>query len=1839
MSRNIDNRVVHMKFDHADFMKNAQQAFDSLGNIDNAIKGMTGGPLDSIAGNVDKVNSKMGVFGVVAATALNRATNSAIDFGSKMVTSVMDPLTEGGKKRALNIEQAKFQFKGLKMDVEAAMEDAYYGVKDTAYGLDEAAVAAAQFGASGVEMGDDMKAALRGISGVAAMSGSTYTDVSSIFTKVAGQGRLMGDDLLRLSSRGINAAATLAKEMGTSEQAVREMVTKGEIDFNTFSNAMNNAFGDHATSANETYTGALSNMRAALSRVGAEFYTIRHENHRQLFNALIPVIDAVGEALEPVIELYRKFSEASTARNVSFIGKLVEPIRSLRPIIETAVNVIINLREAFGNLIAPIKDAFKNVFDFGESTFSLSAAINNVLAYFERFTRALAENQAVGKAVGVIFTILFTAIRAVGTAIAAAVGAVVLFAGKIRDAWNAVQQFLWPLQNIRAAVERVAASFKMLDFNTLDGWKEGLSLLSTGISDIFTTMVRSVRQSLDNLVEGFKDTEFFKKYEESLEKIIETYRRVSDWLIEFGNRLRVSSEDVSSVGTAFAEMGTSIWNALGALWTWLSNTFGPGIALIFGKIAELGGEGIEWLSWDRILKGFDIALVAAIAYGIKDIIDTFTAPIAALTDIGTSFKDTLDTVTDGIGRLQKESKPTQLLKIATAIGILVAAVWVLSTIPGGDIAKSMGALVGVIALMGTTLFGLTKIMTGKKAIEVRGLAVTMTILGAALWVLSRAMLNFAKIPAGQMVTGMIGMALSMGILVAAVWGLSKIPEQKLAATAGGILILAGAMVVMAGALMIYSSIDPERIGVGLMAFGATLAMVTVAMMGLGKAGPSAIAGAAAILVMAHAMTMMAGVVLLFSAIPWNTFNQGMLRLAAAIILLAVPLMILGSNGANVLAAAGAMAILAFAVGLLVPSIITLGMIDINTLAQGLLGIAAVMVILAGAAMVMENTIKGAGAMVVMAFAVSTLIPPIAMLGALPLKVLIAGLVGLAVALGVIAAAGYLMNGAAVGLLAFGAAVLMTGTGVGLLAAGMTVLAAALVAGGAAIIGAIGSLIAMIPMLLRNVASGIVGMIEIFLEAGPRLVSGFTEVLLSVIDAAMTLVPRFVELGVTILSNLLDGIIELTPKIVETAVHIITELVEALVLLIPLLVDAGYRLLIGILDGISDNIQELIDSAALVLVNFLEGLEQAIVDYGQRIRDAGVGILTGIIAGIFGLDATELKENVLGFLNAIGQAMSDAWKVIVDIGTRIGNFIADGIKAVLEAINPMNWLIPSKPISDKPIFEDIKAAAGPGNSAYFGNEIGKGIADGSIPRQLNQGPPAVPIPYSIEGWFNKTNNKALANSLMAPFLNVDTKPANDFGLKMGEQVESGFRTALEIHSPSRVMMRLAAMIIEGLVVGIKTGLASVSTAIGDFGIRILSIFAKTLQNVSTLARKMTIEPKMDINSVKAALVELTLMVHARLEHLVLYVQSVSTRITPLGTALMTIGLMAGLGSVGVGTMAVAMSLLATSLGQTVLPVTIIISLMSVLSGVVSSVSRTVMDSFLNMAAGIGAATTSALTSTTKFNAGMSRALSTVNKTIQKELSTAVRTANNVLNNLVRTFTNNSSRLTYAAGSMVVGARGRIVSELNRMQSSTRSAGYNVGIAITQGMSQGLSRGSANVSAAARRVASNALNSAKSTLGVRSPSREGIWLGEMFDKGFAQGLTGNAGIVRDSSSGVANTALDELRKVLSEIESEFDEDGFHPTIRPVVDLTDAETKLERFNSIFATDPITGGRLGDRSAKVAALYERNRVKKAEEFKIGENRIFNYTQNNHSPKALPKAEIYRRTKNQLSTVKGAIE
>lgn len=321
-----------MEFKNEEFEKNASKTLNTLDTLkaklnnnfstkaaerlNESIKAVDVSP---IAKGIDMVQYQFNALQIAGKRVIENIVDSAMrgiaDVKNKLM-GVVNQIKVGGANRAQNIEQAKFMLEGFGIQWSQIEEDISFGVQDTAYGLDAAAKVASQLVASNVSLGDDMKHALLGISGVAAMTNSTYEDIGRIFTQVAGQGRVMGDQLLQLSGRGLNVAAELAKTLNVTEADVRQMTSKGQIDFKTFSEAMYNAFGPHAKEANKTFTGVLSNTRAALSRLGADIQAQKFEVLRQLLSKVIPKLKELKTALKPVEESIKTAMEA--------FGKLAE---------------------------------------------------------------------------------------------------------------------------------------------------------------------------------------------------------------------------------------------------------------------------------------------------------------------------------------------------------------------------------------------------------------------------------------------------------------------------------------------------------------------------------------------------------------------------------------------------------------------------------------------------------------------------------------------------------------------------------------------------------------------------------------------------------------------------------------------------------------------------------------------------------------------------------------------------------------------------------------------------------------------------------------------------------------------------------------------------------------------------------------------------------------------------------------------------------------------------------------------------------------------------------------------------------------------------------------------------------------------------------------------------------------------------------------------------------------------------------------------------------------------------------------------------------------------------
>lgn len=342
MSNTIDEKVVEMKFDNKNFETNVKTTMTSLDRlkeklqlrgseksfqaIDSAAKSVS---FDSLISNVEYLRKRFSVMGIAGMQVVQNLTNTVMTSVTKAKNFVEQAISGGGLSRAMKLDQANFKLMGLLQDdakqVAAIMDDVDYGVSGTAYSLDAAASVAAQLAASGMRAGDGMQHALRGISGVAAMTGSTYEDIGRIYTQIAGQGRMMGDQLLQLSGRGMNAAATLAKYLNTTEAEVRDMVSKGKIDFQTFADIMDQEYGEHAKKANETFEGAFANVKSALAKIGANFYKPLIEQN----GPLVGILNTVRLKINDIKEVTLPFVESASkgvAKLINYANTLVNKI-------------------------------------------------------------------------------------------------------------------------------------------------------------------------------------------------------------------------------------------------------------------------------------------------------------------------------------------------------------------------------------------------------------------------------------------------------------------------------------------------------------------------------------------------------------------------------------------------------------------------------------------------------------------------------------------------------------------------------------------------------------------------------------------------------------------------------------------------------------------------------------------------------------------------------------------------------------------------------------------------------------------------------------------------------------------------------------------------------------------------------------------------------------------------------------------------------------------------------------------------------------------------------------------------------------------------------------------------------------------------------------------------------------------------------------------------------------------------------------------------------------------------------------------------------------------------
>ena len=610
----VDVRIVEMRFDNKDFESNIRTSMSTLdkfkeklnlngassglSNVEKAAKSLD---LSGVSEGVNTISDRFTNLGIVGMEVLKRLTNAAIDFGKNAISKVTDPIISGGIKRAQNIEQAHFMLQGLVGDeaqVKEIMDQASESVNETAYSYDSAAKAAAQFTASGVKAGPALEGALRGITGVAAMTGAEYEEISRIFTTTAGNGRLMGDQLLQLGTRGLNAAADMARffngvNSGTIEASeavdkyvfaltegyevteadIRDWVTKGEITFEAFSEAMSSLYGAHAKKANETVNGVSANIRAALARIGADFVSPLIVQNGPLVQTLEKVRLKINEIRKATGILASQFVTPVAEKLITYFGNFVESLE-ITPIYnfsnalsnlwkminvpankEGLLKVLANLRDALENVwhnvttvFGAIKDAFIEVFPFFYSAedgiLSFSEGLKNLTENFK-----LSENNAndlknvikgiltiiksvvsvISKIIGLIAKSLTPILGFVGDAILAVVG----FVGDLISKFGQFIENSGILEAVFGTISTVVGAVATAFQAFIEKIKEAVSAIKN--SDAFQRFADHLNRAwtaiknfssgvLDKVVDGLKSfSDFIKSGVKNLSELIDKY--------------------------------------------------------------------------------------------------------------------------------------------------------------------------------------------------------------------------------------------------------------------------------------------------------------------------------------------------------------------------------------------------------------------------------------------------------------------------------------------------------------------------------------------------------------------------------------------------------------------------------------------------------------------------------------------------------------------------------------------------------------------------------------------------------------------------------------------------------------------------------------------------------------------------------------------------------------------------------------------------------------------------------------------------------------------------------------------------------------------------------------------------------------------------------------------------------------------------------------------------------------------------------------------------------------------------------------------------------------------
>lgn len=808
---------------------------------------------------------------------------------------------------------------------------------------------------------------------------------------------------------------------------------------------------------------------------------------------------------------------------------------------------------------------------------------------------------------------------------------------------------------------------------------------------------------------------------------------------EFGTAIKEGFKPSSGLED-FLGLMKAIWNVI--------KQFGSSIAEAFGKLDI--GQGMDLVN-TGLFGGLLIALQNFINGGnplkmLADFFDDIGEKAGGFMD---NIKGTLDDVRDCLQSYQQNLQAGTLQKIATAIAILAASIFVISTIEPNSLEKSLGAIAVLFGELLGSLAIFTKIDMGgmKKVTSSIPLMIGMSV---AILILSSAMKKLSEISPEGILKGLTAIGFLM--MEISMFLQAYQFDGKLKGTAVGIVILSSAMLILAKAVENFGGMDWTQLGKGLTAIGALLLELglftkltggSTKMISIGV-GIAAIAGS---------MKIFASAMSDFARMGVDELKKSIGAMGGVLAELVIALNLLPKN--TIASGVGLIAVGA-ALKILTGVLSELGGMDPDQIKQALIGMGVALAELAIALNLMNGTAGGSASLIIAAGALAIIAPVMRSLGELTWEQIAKGLLTLAGAFAVIGVAGVLLQpllpailGLAAAFALMGIGALALGAGLTLVGVGITAIATAVATGATAIVAGltviITGLLDLVPTIAQKVAEGIVAFATILAEFAPSLASSLLQLLLGLLQAFEEYMPKIVESGMNLVLKLIEGINKYLPKVIDAGINLIVSFIEGLAnsidknsgrlvsavgklitavvkMIFDLLVGAvgpivskGAELMAGLLKGIKSKLSDVKDGVSEIMTKAKDKITEKIEDF----KSAGKEVISGFVDGIrnkiksVGDAASEIGKKALSSIKdflgiespskefiAVGKYSTEGMVVglnkyaskVSDTADNIGESMIDPIRSALDYLTNSDFdTQPTiRPVVD---LSDVRAGAG------------------------------------------------------------------------------------------------------------------------------------------------------------------------------------------------------------------------------------------------------------------------------------------------------------------------------------------------------------------------------------------------------------------------------------------------------------------------------------------------------------------------------------------------------------------